>query len=344
MQKISLSTLLFLLTSLFSTPLFAALSVTVSTTDATCYGICDGTLTASVSGGSGNYTYTWSHSLGSSASVYGVCAGMYSVYVTDDQGDHGFLFASISEPSALTVTMETSGVGCYGVCDGASEATAGGGTPPYSYWWSTGSSQQEVSGLCGGQIDVSVYDDNGCVVVGSNTVSEPAQFSVTAGGIDPTSIWWCDGSVWANSTGGTGSPLFVWSGIGPGSTHFGSVCGGTYTVSGTDQNGCTDVATITLYYPFFPSVENPGGAVATRMGAANPEVTVANNQLTIDVTKWDAEEGVSATVLDLSGKVIATQIFTGTRTQIDIGQWTSGIYLVETAGAELRHTTKIVVP
>lgn len=63
-----------------------------------CAGDCDGTVSATASGGSGSgYTYAWDGGLGSGATQTGVCAGTYNVIVTDGAG-----CASAATPTTVT--------------------------------------------------------------------------------------------------------------------------------------------------------------------------------------------------------------------------------------------------
>lgn len=64
----------------------AALAVNTTSTDATCPTCCDGTATASASAGTAGYTYLWSPSSQTTATMTAACAGNYTVCVTDANG------------------------------------------------------------------------------------------------------------------------------------------------------------------------------------------------------------------------------------------------------------------
>lgn len=59
---------------------------TVSATDESCSGACDGTVTANITGGTPPYSYGWSGGIGTTATVNNVCAGTYNLVLTDDNG------------------------------------------------------------------------------------------------------------------------------------------------------------------------------------------------------------------------------------------------------------------
>ena len=72
---------------LLSTNIFGQLILTPDSTDATC-GICDGTGTVNVTGGSGSYTYQWNAAAASQTTpiATSLCPGPYTVIVTDVGG------------------------------------------------------------------------------------------------------------------------------------------------------------------------------------------------------------------------------------------------------------------
>ncbi|MEO1514638.1 MAG: T9SS type A sorting domain-containing protein [Bacteroidota bacterium] len=151
----------------------SGLSASVASTPVSCAGGSDGSATATVSGGSGNYAYLWSNNQ-TQASIQNLTAGTYSVTVTDNVSlNTATASATVSEPSALALTIsstdETNGGG-----NGTASVQASGGTSPYSYAW-TGpagfsSNAQNIQGLSAGVYNVLVTDASGCTISGSATI------------------------------------------------------------------------------------------------------------------------------------------------------------------------------
>ena len=86
------------------------LDLTVSTSDETCPGTCDGSAHVSVVGGTGNHTILWSNGA-TTADLTGLCAGEYNVTVTD--GDcESTETVTISSGDAPEVTVTSMDPNC----------------------------------------------------------------------------------------------------------------------------------------------------------------------------------------------------------------------------------------
>jgi len=138
-------------------------------------------------------------------------------------------------------------VSCFGLCDGSATVIATGGTPPYSYQWSTIPPQltQTVTGLCAGTYTCSVSDASGpCVPQNPPpTINEPPQLIVSAtAGTSP-----CDtcGTLTVTVIGGTPGYTYLW--YNSTNTQSAIFCGGgSYWIIVSDANGCTTSDTVTV--------------------------------------------------------------------------------------------------
>ncbi len=226
------------------------ITANASSTNASCNGVCDGSVTASASGGQAPYTYSWDGGLGGGGTHNNVCAGTYTVTITDDNGCTGTGTVTVTEPAAINVNTSSTNASCNGVCDGSVTVTASGGTAPYTYSWSGGLGGGAThNNVCAGSYTVTITDANGCTATGSATVTEPAALSGSASSTDASCNGSCDGSVSATASGGTAPYTYSWTGgLGGGGTH-NNVCTGSYTVTITDANGCTATASATVNEP-----------------------------------------------------------------------------------------------
>lgn len=217
-------------------------------TDALCAGNANGSIDASASGGTPGYTYAWSNSVGT-ASNPNIAAGTYTVTVTDNNSCTNAASFIVNEPSPLDVVISDSAdVLCFGGNSGSAEASASGGTAPYSYAWSNGSNTPISANLSAGIYSVTVTDFNGCTDTAQVAIAQPAN-ALSAGIASITNVV-CNGdntgSVTANASGGTGSYQYAWSNS-ANTASISNLAAGNYTVTITDDNGCqaTTIASVT---------------------------------------------------------------------------------------------------
>ena len=147
-------------------------NATVAKTNVTCFGITDGTATTTVTGGSGNYTYSWAPGGQNTANVTGLGAGTYTVTVTDlDFGCATDVIIDIIEPAEMTLNL-TAVDACIGAGGGQATAGASGGVGGFTYeWMPSGQLTQIASGLDSAMHSVIATDANGCTVEDSIVVN-----------------------------------------------------------------------------------------------------------------------------------------------------------------------------
>ena len=156
------------------------MSATASSTDAT-QGNCDGTATASASGGSAPYTYLWNDPMAqTNITATGLCPGTFLVIVVDAFGDSISASAIVLEISALSLTASSTDAD-FGSSNGTATVTATGGTPPYTYLWDASAGFQTTptaAGLFAGTYTVTVTEslgDNESIDVTVNELTAVAE-------------------------------------------------------------------------------------------------------------------------------------------------------------------------
>ena len=300
----------------------------VAGNDVNCFGACDGQVWSIPSGGTPPYTHSWSNG-GTNDTLFNVCAGTYVDTLTDANGCDTIASITINEPPPLTTALDSTNETCRGDCDGTATATSAGGSPPYTYIWSTFTVQtdSQATGLCMGMYTVTVTDNAGCILTDSIAVDAPpslttltdsidvfcnggstgAAIVIAAGGTPPYSYLWddpggqttdtafnlttgtycvtvtdaqlcqdtacvnidepppiilttdnnfalcfgaCNGSAIVNASGGAGGFTYLWNDPGAQTTDTAiGLCSGTYQVIVTDNNGCSDSASVTISEP-----------------------------------------------------------------------------------------------
>ncbi|MBL7893253.1 MAG: SprB repeat-containing protein [Bacteroidia bacterium] len=149
-------------------------TVTVWPTNVSCNGVCDGSATANVSGGSlGPFEYYWSNGQsGPSAPMYNLCAGTYTVTVKNNGSPVGTASVTITEPPPINITTTViNATNCKTNASGIT-TNVSGGTGAYTYSWSTGSTGIMASNLGCSTYTLSVNDANGCIATTAIVVSD----------------------------------------------------------------------------------------------------------------------------------------------------------------------------
>ncbi|MFM7079321.1 MAG: gliding motility-associated C-terminal domain-containing protein, partial [Bacteroidota bacterium] len=223
----------------------------VSTSQVSCFGGVDGSIDVSVSGGTQPYTYLWSN--GSTIEdLQSLSSGIYHLTVTDFNGCNTSLTASISQPAAsLSVNLSViQNVSCNGAADGQLAANPSGGTAPYVYNWSTGVASSSISGLSAGTYQVTITDNNGCVTNASASISQPvAPLNIQSSVVSNISCFnGNNGAINLTVNGGTAPYTYLWN-TGATSMDIANQPAGTYTVTATDANGCTQQNTAVISQP-----------------------------------------------------------------------------------------------
>ncbi len=234
---------------LISEPL-AALNVTETHTDVSCGGLSDGSIDLTTTGGTSPYFYAWTPNVGTTEDVAGIPAANYAVVITDNKGCTFNLAIPIVEPPILVLAETHQNIPCFGQANGSIDLTPTGGTLPYSYAWSNLAISQDLTGLAAGTYDIIVTDFNNCTATITNIlITEPlAALNVTETHIDATCFSYCDGSIDITVTGGTVPYIYNWTNS---STieDPGALCASVYTVTVSDNNGCTFPLQVTIGQP-----------------------------------------------------------------------------------------------
>ncbi len=215
--------------------------------DVTCYGLSDGSINISASGGSGNLNYACNGLSQMNGDFQNLTGGNYIVMVTDVNGCSVSQEVDISEPSEIVVdTEENIPLTCNGSDDGIVNMVATGGTGPLSFELAGYGVQDhgKYINLPAGSYTITVTDANGCSLTSQILqVDQPDAIFVNASDItDLTCYQSGDGALQLTASGGT-DPLSYFNGMGTNQDgSFTNLNAGDYTVTISDANACTYIA------------------------------------------------------------------------------------------------------
>ncbi len=213
----------------------------------------NGSATVIVTGGTPDYSYIWSSGAGTSQTVVGLVAGSYTVTVTDHNNCTTTSQVNITEPSAITMTLNSGNVSCFGGSNGTASVIVTGGSPPYMYVWSPyGGNNSTANNLIAGIYNITVTDSHGCQQVSSVIISQPEPLLVTTSIQNVQCYNTNTGSAILSVTGGVTPYHYTWN---PNVSSLSIATGlsaGNYTITVSDANNCTVTTNIFINQPLSP--------------------------------------------------------------------------------------------
>ncbi len=228
---------------------------TITTTLASCGGICDGSATVGFSGGSGTIGIVWSpepQTGQGTTTATGFCAGVGSVTLTDSIGCDTTVQFIINTPSGIVAVPTIADASCADLCDGTIDLSVTGGVPGYDFTWTPVppiGADSIVGGLCAGQYTVQIGDQAGCDTTLVIDIGAPAPILPNGSFTNETCNGPCDGTASVNPSGGSGNYAFAWSptpGTDDGNGNVTGLCAGDWSVTITDASGCDTTWTFTV--------------------------------------------------------------------------------------------------
>lgn len=244
--------------------------------------------------------------------------GVHSVShcVTDVNGCTGCDTIQLTVHPDPAVTMNVTDALCADSADGAVCVQVDSGCSPYTYLWSNSSSQSCIVNVPAGSYSVTVRDCRNCAVVATATVNAPLPLTVASYAIgDASTPAHNNGSVSITPSGGTPAYTFSWSN-GQTTEDIDSLYPGTYTVTITDVNGCSDTFQFTV------------GATGTGMaGPGSLILEVAPNPARDHVRLIGGNAVLEAELMliEPSGRVV---LATTATEQLDLSGLPPGCYLL----------------
>jgi gliding motility-associated-like protein len=306
-----------------------------SGTNISCFGLSDGAVDLTITGGVPGFTYLWNNGA-VSQDLSGVPVGSYNVTITDANGCQIISSITLTEPTPLTASVTAfvypsgTNISCFGLSDGSIDLTIGGGNSGYTYSWGGSQTTQDVANIPAGTYNVITTDMNGCAIPATISLSQPPALtqSISAftypSGTNISCYGLSDGNIDLTVGGGNSGYTYSWSN-GQITEDLANVPAGTYNVTITDVNGCTIASTITLTQPSaltqsisaftYPSGTNiscyglSDGSVDLTIGGGNPGYTYlwSNGATTQDIS--GIPFGLNTvTVTDINGCQITSSI------------------------------------
>ena len=343
-------------------------------------GPADGEISITPGGGQGSvpadYTYSWTTSDGTGLNATaqnqtGLSAGTYNVTVTDANGCTAATSFTLTEPTPVQVLASVTNLSCHansGAADGEITITPGGGQgvnpADYTYSWTTiggsglNATAQNQSGLSAGTYNLTVTDANGCTVEASYDITSPTEVTVVGTTIDLScnaASGTADGAINITPGGGQGTVAtdytYAWStsdgsGLAATDQNQTGLSAGTYTVTVTDANGCTDTESFTLTEPVPVDVVGTtvdlscNAASGTADGAINITPSGGQGSVPGDYTyAWSTSDGSGLSASSQNQTGLSAGTYTVTVTDVNGCTDTESFTLTEPVPVDVVGTT-----
>nr|WP_256471342.1 Ig-like domain-containing protein [Solitalea agri] len=276
----------------------AVLSLSEVHTDATC-ALSNGAINVSVSGGTAPYIYSW-NSGESTEDLIAKASGTYTLTVTDANNCLQSITVNLNDLSGPSVTVDNhTNISCNGASDGAIQVSVSGGTTPYTYSWSSGQSIEDLSALPAGTYTLTVTDANNCQATASVTLTAPAVLSLSEVHTDATCAL-SNGAINISVSGGTAPYSYSWN-SGEATEDLANKASGTYTLTVTDANSCSQSITVTLNDLNGPIITVDNQTNVTCNGSTTGAIDITAAGVGPLNYSWSGPNGFSSSVADLTG-------------------------------------------
>ena len=236
-----------------------------------CFGDNSGSATVTVIPvAAAPFFYSWNTlPAQSTATATGLSGGTYTVTVNAMNSCTSTTTVVITEPAALSHTVNIVQPGC-GSATGTATIAESGGTGPYTYsWFPSGGNGPTATGLAPGNYTVTVTDSKFCTENINVTITTAAPPVVTITNKKEASCFGLsDGTATALATGGNAPYAYSWNTVpAQNNATATNLAARTYTVTVTDNNGCSASTSVQITQPtsgfcgevYFPNAFTPDG-------------------------------------------------------------------------------------
>ncbi len=256
------------------------LFVNTASTNVSCNGGNDGTLTVSASGGTGIISYNLQpgNITNQSGLFANLIAGTYTIVATDANACSTSTTLIISQPTPLAIINVISTIPtCVPGNDATITITANGGTPIYSYNIGGANQLSNVFSNVGvGSYTITVIDANNCTVTSVHTVVAPNIPTITnVATTTATCIPGCDATATITAIGGLPGYTYSLDGINfVANNLFNNLCAGIYTATVKDAGGCTSTSIFNILTSAGPVITNTTVVNILCNGGNNGSITI----------------------------------------------------------------------
>jgi hypothetical protein len=294
-----------------------------SVKNVSCFGLNDGSISVSLTGGASLFSYNWNNG-DTSSFITNLSAGTYSYTATDAAGCFFVSSQIVTQPTSLALSVTTSNATCNKLY-GQAVANVTGGTENFSFIWNNGNTSSIAARLAAGNYTVTVTDANNCSTSATAQIEAPQQFQIVTQATDIKA----DAAGQVNVSEiyqGVAPYTFDWSNGDTTQNISGLTAPGAYSVTVTDNQGCTQTATAQVQVETTTAINNTGTETSFNV-YPNP----AQNHITLNTANLN---GASFSIINSLGQTIMSQNISLVQTQIDLSALANGVYFMQVKQVE----------
>ena len=320
-----------------------AVTATAISTSATC-NQANGTADLTVTSGSTPYTFSWSNGA-TDEDISGLLPTSYNALVTDSAGCTANVAVTVANANGPNATFTSTDASC-NTSNGTVDVSVTGGIAPYTFTWSNGATDEDVSSLTSGTYNATISDSTGCQttisIIINNVAGPSANYTITN-----ATCGFANGAADVSVTGGATPYAYTWSNAST-NEDIDSVLAGTYAVTISDANNCETSlsfpianvggATFSLN-PSDATCGNANGAVALNAGngtlpysfiwsngATTEDLSnVTAGQYSVTLTDANSCQTIDTATVNNTGASVVTLAVVYTTCGLDNGSVTSSI-------------------
>lgn len=259
--------------------------------------------TLNISGGTAPYNILWENMQTWTITSSGnLPHGYYNYIITDANGCKysnrsfgimGWIPVEIQYYSGITFNITTTPANCTNGTASVTNIT--GGTAPFTYLWSNGSTINNISNLSSGGVNVTVTDAQGCYTSNYANIAQTPTINVGTTVTDATCLL-SNGSATVFASGGQAPYNYLWSNGLTSQVINNQPAPSYYNVKATDVNGCFGYA--------YPSIVSTSPVVVTYTSSVSQctaatgssSLTISGGQVPYSIT-WNVTPIQTGTVL-----------------------------------------------
>jgi gliding motility-associated-like protein len=220
----------------------------IAINNASCYGVCDGSINLTATGGTGTLNFQWSNAA-SGPNLNNLCAGDYFLTITDENACTVPFRLPVTEPDEFVATVQiVQDIPCFGDSAGVLAVITNGN--PVNFSWNNTPGTDTLFNQPSGNYTVQVTNQDGCMDTTDIFLPQPATPLAVNINVEQPIICngGADGVLSANPVGPGNSFTYSWSDFSNTSTVSG-LDAGQYAVSIENERGCVAVDSLLLQEP-----------------------------------------------------------------------------------------------